>query len=307
MRRATGADPRSARRTGWTGWASCTCAGSARPGTGGRCPLRAGPSGVSACMRSRRRPAPDQATARSAMRQSRAGQIGQAKEQAMRHATPGRPPRTVSALSPPTRAWVRWGTATAVTGMLAGVIGFALIHAGCQAGRRRTASGPGAGSDAPARYAAALLAVLGAVLWRRSSPCSPAWSPRAPPAGVAARVPGRVRDHPDHGGHRRIVRADLRCAPAGKRRRRLVALGGRALGLTFWASGGARRSCSRSPGCWACGRPGCPRPGCRPWAGCRPRRTCWCCSRWPSAAPSRRTGSSPGYVPLTTSSGSRPG
>ena len=40
MRPVIGADPRSARRTGSTGWASCTYAHSARAGIGGRCPHR---------------------------------------------------------------------------------------------------------------------------------------------------------------------------------------------------------------------------------------------------------------------------
>jgi hypothetical protein len=71
IRRVIGADRRSARHTGWTGWASCTYADSARAGNGGRCPHRAGPSGPLACMRSRRKPGPHPATARSRMRHSR--------------------------------------------------------------------------------------------------------------------------------------------------------------------------------------------------------------------------------------------
>ena len=74
MRPVIGADPRSARRTGSTGWASCTCADGARVGIGRRCPSRAGPSGRWAYTRSRRKPAPQQATARSARRRSRSPQ-----------------------------------------------------------------------------------------------------------------------------------------------------------------------------------------------------------------------------------------
>jgi hypothetical protein len=71
MRRVIGAGPRSAQGTGSTGWASFTCAGSARAGNGGRCPLRAGPSGRLATVHSHRRPVPHHATARSRTRRSR--------------------------------------------------------------------------------------------------------------------------------------------------------------------------------------------------------------------------------------------
>ena len=50
----------------------------------------------------------------------------------------------------------------------------------------------------------------------------------------------------------------------------------------------------------------CPRRGCPSWAGCRRQRTCRCCSRWPSAAPSRPTGSSPGSSRSPPLSGSSP-
>ena len=42
------------------------------------------------------------------------------------------------------RAWVRWGTAAAVTGMLAWVAGFALIPLDAKLDEGRAASGPGA-------------------------------------------------------------------------------------------------------------------------------------------------------------------
>jgi len=71
MRRVIGAGPRPAQGTGSTGLASCTCAGSARPGTGGRYLLRAGPSGRLATMHSHRRPVPQHAAARSRTRRSR--------------------------------------------------------------------------------------------------------------------------------------------------------------------------------------------------------------------------------------------
>src|SRR5580692_5980928 len=57
MRRATGAGPRSVRCTAWTGAASCTYANTARTSCGRRFPRRAGPSGLLASMRSRRKPA----------------------------------------------------------------------------------------------------------------------------------------------------------------------------------------------------------------------------------------------------------
>ena len=75
MRRVIDADPRPARRTGLPGSANFTCAGGARAGSGGRYRLRAGPSGLLACMRSRRKPVPQQATARSRMRPSRLPQV----------------------------------------------------------------------------------------------------------------------------------------------------------------------------------------------------------------------------------------
>ena len=81
MRRVIDADPRSARRTEPTGLASSTCANTARAGTGGRCPLRAGPSGLLACMRSHRKPVPDEATARSARRRSRSRQASLPRQQ----------------------------------------------------------------------------------------------------------------------------------------------------------------------------------------------------------------------------------
>jgi hypothetical protein len=63
--------PASAPGTGSTRLASCTCAGRARLGTGGRCPLKAGPSGRWACTPSHRRPAPQHPAARSGTRRSR--------------------------------------------------------------------------------------------------------------------------------------------------------------------------------------------------------------------------------------------
>ncbi len=121
MRRVIDAGPRSAQDTGSTGRASCTYAGSARPCTGGRCPHRAGPSGVLARMPSRRKPAPDQVTARPVMRQCRAGRLGQAKEQGM--GTYAGAAAQDSDRMAADRAWVRWGMAAAVPTIMFTVTG----------------------------------------------------------------------------------------------------------------------------------------------------------------------------------------
>ena len=87
------------------------------------------------------------------------------------------------------RAWVRWGMAAAVTGMLAWLAGFALIPLDAKLDKGEPASGPGAaGTHGPAVCGGAA-GGAGRCCWRRSSPCSPAWSPKAPPAGVCSACP----------------------------------------------------------------------------------------------------------------------
>ena len=135
------------------------------------------------------------------------------------------------------RAWVRWGIAAAVTGMLAWVAGFALIPLDAkldkgdrhlvQVLRAHTAQG----------YAAALLAVLGAVLLaaffavltRLVPEGSPGWGLlRVSLAGCVITVT-MVAIGASSG------LAGLHAA-AGNAGAGLVALGWRALWLTFWAS-----------------------------------------------------------------------
>jgi len=212
MRPVTGAGPRSAPgtgSTGKTGMAGCICAGSARAGTGRRCRLRAGPSGRWVCMRSRRKPAPDQVTARPAMQYGLTGQLGQAKERAMRTCA-GAAAQDSDGLAAD-RAWVRWGVAAAVTAMLAWLIAVALIPPDAKLGPGRPAPGPGtAGAHGPAVRGGAAGGVR-----RRAHPPGPRGLPRLGPAAGSS---GWVPDHPGHGRHRRVVRAG-RAARRGRERR----------------------------------------------------------------------------------------
>jgi hypothetical protein len=62
------------------------------------------------------------------------------------------------------RAWIRWGVAAAVTGMLAWVVGVALIPLGAKLDKGNQHLAQGLRAHLAQGYAAALLAVLGAVL-----------------------------------------------------------------------------------------------------------------------------------------------
>jgi hypothetical protein len=205
------------------------------------------------------------------------------------------------------RAWARWGMAAAVTGMLAWLIGVALIPLDAKLDKGEQHLVQVLRAHTGQLYVAALLAVLGAVLLAAFFAVLTRLVPEGlPRLGSAVRVPGRVRDHPDHGGHRRVVRAG-RAARRGRERRRRADRAGLARALADvpgLRSADHRVHGDRGAGA-AAGR-AVPALGVRPWAGCRRQRTCWCCSLWPSAAPSRRTGSSPGSSRSPPSSGSSP-
>jgi len=147
-------------------------------------------------------------------------------------------------------------------------------------------------------YAAALLAAFAAVLTRLVPEGSPGWGLLRVALAGCLITQAMVATGASSG------LAGLHAA-AGNAGAGLAALGWRGLWLTYLASA-VPTIVFTVTGCWGCGRPGCPRSRYRPWAGCRRRRTCWCCARWPSAAPSRSTGSSPGSSRLPPSSGSSP-
>jgi len=154
--------------------------------------------------------------------------------------------------------------------------------------------------------ATALLAVLGAVLLAAFV----AVLTRLVPAGS----PGRGLLRVSLAGSvitQTMVAADVSSglaglhATAGNAGAGLAAVGWRGLWLSFLASA-VPTILWTVTGALGLRQAGCPRPGCPPWAGCRRQRTCWCCSRWPSAVRSRRTGSSPGSSRSPPSSGSSP-
>ena len=135
------------------------------------------------------------------------------------------------------RAWVRWGTAAAVTGMLAWVAGFALIPLDAklengeqhlvQVLRVHTAQG----------YAAGLLAVLGAVLLAAFFVVLTRLVPEGSPGWGLLRVSlaGCVVTNTMVAIGASSGLAGLHAA-AGNAGAGLVALGWRGLWLTFWAS-----------------------------------------------------------------------
>jgi hypothetical protein len=106
------------------------------------------------------------------------------------------------------RAWIRWGMAAAITGMLAWILGVALIPLDAKLEKGEQHLVQVLRAHTGQLYAAALLAVLGAVLLAAFFAVLTRLVPQGYPGlGLAARVPGRMRDHPDAGGRRRIVRA----------------------------------------------------------------------------------------------------
>ena len=87
------------------------------------------------------------------------------------------------------RAWVGWGVAAAATGMLAWVIGFALIPLDAKLDNGDQHLVQVLRAHMSQLYAARCWRCWARCCWRRSSPCSPAWSPKAPPAGVCCACP----------------------------------------------------------------------------------------------------------------------
>ena len=91
------------------------------------------------------------------------------------------------------RAWVRWGVAAAVTGMLAWVVGFALIPVDAKLEKGEQHLVQVLRAHTGQLYVATLLAVLGAVLLAAFFAVLTRLVPEGSPGlGFAARVPGRV-------------------------------------------------------------------------------------------------------------------
>ncbi len=135
------------------------------------------------------------------------------------------------------RAWVRWGTAAAVTGMLAWVIGFALIPLDAKLDKGEQHLVQVLRAHTGQLYAAALLAVLGAVLLAAFFAVLTRLVPEGSPGWGLLRVSlaGCVITQAMVATGASAGLAGLHAA-AGNAGAGLVALGWRGLWLTFWAS-----------------------------------------------------------------------
>src|SRR5215469_6370528 len=143
-----------------------------------------------------------------------------------------------SAMLAADRAWVRWGTAAAVTGMLAWVIGFALIPPDAKLDKGEQHLVQVARARTGQLYAAALLAVLGAVLLAVFFAVLTRLVPEGSPGWGLLRVSlaGCVITQTMVAIGASFGLAGLHAA-AGNAGAGLVALGVRGLWLTFLASG----------------------------------------------------------------------
>ena len=151
---------------------------------------------------------------------------------------PGRPrPAPESHRPAADRAWVRWGTAAAVTGMLAWVAGFALIPLDAKLDKGEQHLVQVLRAHTGQLYAAALLAVLGAVLLAAFFTALTRLVPEGSPGWGLLRVSlaGCVITQTMVAIGASFGLAGLHAA-AGNAGPGLVALGWRGLWLTFLAS-----------------------------------------------------------------------
>ena len=90
------------------------------------------------------------------------------------------------------RAWVRWGVAAAVTGMLAWVVGVALIPLDAKLDKGSQHLAAVLRAHTAQLYVAGCWRSWARSCWWDSLPCSPAWSPKGTRAGgcCACRWPG---------------------------------------------------------------------------------------------------------------------
>jgi hypothetical protein len=169
------------------------------------------------------------------MRQRRAGQLGQAKERAMGTYL-GAAAHDSDRLAAD-RAWVRWGTAAAVTGMLAWVTGFALIPLDAKLDNGEQHLAQVLRAHTGQLHAAALLAVLGAVLLAAFFVVLTRLVPEGSPGWGLLRVSlaGCVITQTMVAIGVSSGLAGLHAA-AGNAGAGLAGLGWRGLWLTFWAS-----------------------------------------------------------------------
>lgn len=204
------------------------------------------------------------------------------------------------------RAWVRWVVAAAVTAMLAWVVGVALIPLNAKLDKGDQHLAQVLRAHTGQLYAAALLAILGAVLLAGFFAVLTRPVPEGYPGWGLLRVSlaGCVITQTMVAVGASFALAGVHAA-AGNAAAGQVVLGWRGLWLTFLASA-IPTILFTVTGVLGLRRPGCRRRGCPPWAGYQQRHTCWCCSPLPSEERSHRTESSPHSSRLPPPYGSSP-